>query len=138
MPSTASPADTPPPDTCPTRRSSDLDDLLEVLPDQVAVGPGAADLVIERQQVEGLGAGAAHDVLGQHVQRSDARRVPVELGLRDRLSRSEEHTSELQSRFELVCRPLLPLQTHLHPTLALHAALPISTTCSKSSQIRSR
>src|SRR5207249_2212235 len=37
-------------------------------------------------------------------------------------SRSEEHTSELQSRFDLVCRLLPP--PALHP-LSLHDALPI-------------
>src|SRR5699024_11475262 len=34
-------------------------------------------------------------------------RVTVAWGIRSRLGRSEEHTSELQSRFDLVCR--LPL-----------------------------
>src|SRR5690606_6430762 len=41
--------------------------------------------------------------------------------------RSEEHTSELQSRENLVCRLLLDISTtHPHP-LSLHDALPIST-----------
>src|SRR5437868_4290863 len=40
--------------------------------------------------------------------------------------RSEEHTSELQSRFDLVCRLLLaPAATEIY-TLSLHDALPIS------------
>src|SRR5687768_11506402 len=40
-------------------------------------------------------------------------------------SRSEEHTSELQSRLHLVCRLLLdPAPTELY-TLSLHDALPI-------------
>src|SRR5437868_6428248 len=44
---------------------------------------------------------------------------------RFRRVRSEEHTSELQSRFELVCRLLLsPTPPHLSP-LSLHDALPI-------------
>src|SRR5437868_1987274 len=38
------------------------------------------------------------------------------------VDRSEEHTSELQSRFDLVCRPPSPPR---HP-LSLHDALPIS------------
>src|SRR5699024_6945197 len=41
--------------------------------------------------------------------------------------RSEEHTSELQSRFDLVCRLLLenqPAASELYP-LSLHDALPI-------------
>src|SRR5699024_11648430 len=36
---------------------------------------------------------------------------PEDMGDVARLSRSEEHTSELQSRFELVCRLLLEKQT---------------------------
>src|SRR5438309_452752 len=40
--------------------------------------------------------------------------------------RSEEHTSELQSQFHLVCRLLLdPATTQIYP-LSLHDALPIS------------
>src|SRR5699024_4494497 len=41
--------------------------------------------------------------------------------------RSEEHTSELQSRFDLVCRLLLSTPRALHSicTLSLHDALPI-------------
>src|SRR5689334_15787821 len=55
------------------------------------------------------------------------------------VTRSEEHTSELQSQFHLVCRLLLekkntyirslfnaPATTHIY-TLSLHDALPIST-----------
>src|SRR5437867_9367451 len=52
------------------------------------------------QHVEQVAAGAGSDV--QHVGR------PARgLGLPDRLLRSEEHTSELQSPYELVCRLLL-------------------------------
>src|SRR5699024_8359379 len=40
--------------------------------------------------------------------------------------RSEEHTSELQSRFDLVCRLLLVSLTTSIYTLSLHDALPIS------------
>src|SRR5699024_5654536 len=39
--------------------------------------------------------------------------------------RSEEHTSELQSRFDLVCRLLLDLSSTKISTLSLHDALPI-------------
>src|SRR5699024_8510983 len=39
--------------------------------------------------------------------------------------RSEEHTSELQSRFDLVCRPLLVRSIPESDTLCLHDALPI-------------
>src|SRR5437868_3687269 len=41
------------------------------------------------------------------------------------LVRSEEHTSELQSRFDLVCRLLLDTATTRIYTLSLHDALPI-------------
>src|SRR2546429_5933960 len=36
------------------------------------------------------------------------------------LRRSEEHTSELQSRLHLVCRLLLEKKKHHHPALAVH------------------
>src|SRR5699024_7709780 len=42
-----------------------------------------------------------------------------------KLYRSEEHTSELQSRFDLVCRLLLDSTTSTIYTLSLHDALPI-------------
>src|SRR5699024_3338162 len=42
-----------------------------------------------------------------------------------RTKRSEEHTSELQSRFDLVCRLLLELCTTGYYFLSLHDALPI-------------
>src|SRR5687768_6214399 len=41
--------------------------------------------------------------------------------------RSEEHTSELQSRLHLVCRLLLDPATTEFYTLSLHDALPISS-----------
>src|SRR5438132_1206023 len=41
--------------------------------------------------------------------------------------RSEEHTSELQSHSDLVCRLLLDSSTTQISTLSLHDALPIST-----------
>src|SRR2546429_4436636 len=46
-----------------------------------------------------------------------------------RANRSEEHTSELQSRLHLVCRLLLEkkktaITPHLHHTIALRPALP--------------
>src|SRR5699024_6594689 len=43
--------------------------------------------------------------------------------------RSEEHTSELQSRFDLVCRLLLA--SPVIYTLSLHDALPISSSSSR-------
>src|SRR3712207_6881384 len=61
------------------------------------------DVVVEAEAVEPLGAG----------------RPPARVGVHDeggaraqRLLRSEEHTSELQSRPYLVCRLLLEKKTH--------------------------
>src|SRR5438105_8977842 len=65
----------------PTRRSSDL---------QRMVTRGSAD--------HALGAGARHAAAASS---APARRWPIRCG------RSEEHTSELQSRVDLVCRLLL-------------------------------
>src|SRR5699024_4899930 len=47
----------------------------------------------------------------------------LESGFTDR---SEEHTSELQSRFDLVCRLLLDTAPSYIYNLSLHDALPIS------------
>src|SRR3712207_6960159 len=45
----------------------------------------------------------------------------------ERVSRSEEHTSELQSRQYLVCRLLLEKKKYLHPTcLITHATAALS------------
>src|SRR5699024_11293346 len=54
--------------------------------------------------------GAQHPVLGQHSDKMGAinYRCVIDLGVMHfHIERSEEHTSELQSRFELVCRLLL-------------------------------
>src|SRR5207247_8268993 len=88
--------------TCPTRRSSDLEDVEVVVIDHGgrAHEPGILD------------AGRIDTLLG-------AKDVGLLLGLTNEqdafrlfkrsqaFSRSEEHTSELQSRVELVCRLLL-------------------------------
>src|SRR5207248_11415149 len=69
----------------PTRRSSDLLDLLEALLHALA------------------GGGVGRHLSGER--RGLAR--PLEAGASCRLPRSEEHTSELQSPYDLVCRLLL-------------------------------
>ena len=46
----------------------EIDDALEGLPVEVAIGPGAADFVVQRDRVESVGAGGAENVLGQHVE----------------------------------------------------------------------
>src|SRR5437868_1569071 len=110
----------------PTRRSSDLgvhlsDGATNILP----VGPHRAS--------EGKPLTAE-----QLQQNRDAVHGAWRLGFNDNMHslrtgfyqgwdlRSEEHTSELQSRFDLVCRLLLaPSPPHFY-TLSLHDALPIS------------
>lgn len=55
-----------------------IDHLLEGLIGQAAIGPRARHLGEQLGQVEGFGTGAAHDVLGQGVQRAGMLRLPVE------------------------------------------------------------
>src|SRR5437867_1446396 len=58
-------------------------------------------------------------------QANDSGRVRYLLRLAETVDRSEEHTSELQSPYDLVCRLLLdPAPTYTYP-LSLHDALPI-------------
>src|SRR3712207_8186375 len=64
---------------------------------------GVAELVVCRHVVE------AEQVVGRH----DARE---EFDARQHGARSEEHTSELQSRQYLVCRLLLEKKKHTHKT----------------------
>src|SRR5436305_414623 len=55
-----------------------------------------------------------------------------------RAPRSEEHTSELQSRPHLVCRLLLATAASVSSTLSLHDALPISRFWPRSATARRR
>src|SRR5439155_397421 len=55
-----------------------------------------------------------------------------------RLSRSEEHTSELQSRGHLVCRLLHESAATATYTLSLHDALPILTLPARTHRCQSR
>src|SRR5947209_874548 len=127
MPSSACSCHHPYVHSFPTRRSSDL--VLRTL------GEGEEQL-LERRRLRRQG----HDqragldqrlrelrdrvlaVRGeQHLSLLEARVLDA------RLSRSEEHTSELQSRQYLVCRLLpAPATTRMY-TLSLHDALPISS-----------
>src|SRR5690606_40080364 len=60
--------------------------------------------------VEDEGQRHAHQSAQKHTQHRDVQAVPqgLQVGQRLRTERSEEHTSELQSREKLVCR--LPLE----------------------------
>src|SRR5699024_11337982 len=53
-----------------------------------------------------------HDALPIFLRRKPGRYNATVTGERWHCSRSEEHTSELQSRFDLVCRPLLEKKKH--------------------------
>src|SRR2546429_4573161 len=75
-------------------------------PDRVADAPDVLEHAVERARVEG------HDRCAQRsrhlVKRDRADRA-------ERLTRSEEHTSELQSRLHLVCRLLLEKKSITEP-----------------------
>src|SRR5207249_9888440 len=90
----------------PTRRSSDL---------WIAQGPVVHEIVVHRArldrnaQVEASVHHLSH--LIERLFEKHAADIELDLGIlepgelvQDRLHRSEEHTSELQSRFDLVCR----------------------------------
>src|SRR5687768_18247936 len=59
---------------------------------------------------------------GSSGREAGARRLPLALRRAggDRADRSEEHTSELQSRLHLVCRLLLEKKKTMHSTLSRH------------------
>src|SRR5207237_10815956 len=94
-------------DSFPTRRSSDLDDLSRHRRLQ------AATLVARSRDARGAeyprdlrsqGDGLQQRALHPHGVQGDEPRV-----------RSEEHTSELQSHLNLVCRLLLEKKKQIHP-----------------------
>src|SRR5699024_11729411 len=96
--SAGSPAHREPP-SFPPRRSSDLGEgrasALGSLEAQPVDGPAPGrrqQRVVDLPPLQGTGAEL---------------RLPAQLGDRPGQGRSEEHTSELQSRFDLVCRLLL-------------------------------
>src|SRR5207249_6074584 len=90
------------PPSFPTRRSSDLTST-ELTPDfAAALGRGFAAYLQEKCP------GAQSIALGRdHRTSSPALAREFSRGVREGGVRSEEHTSELQSRFDLVCRLLL-------------------------------
>src|SRR5690349_23042189 len=84
----------------PTRRSSDL-------------GHAAADLV----EIRGRAIGQhCHDVVGAPIADPG---LAIRGNVRRLAARSEEHTSELQSRRDLVCRLLLEKKKNIKSTTAM-------------------
>src|SRR5947209_16018693 len=77
--------------------------------------PAGRDLVAERQASGARGFWATHDRSRYRIH-TDGRRMVV--GLTG--GRSEEHTSELQSRQYLVCRLLLEKKKHKDTTIHTH------------------
>src|SRR5699024_11902229 len=86
----------------PTRRSSDLvAHRAEGGNVALVAGPGGVGLVDRGDDLTGLG-----DAVGRFAEAEQ--RIEVHRLVREQPDRrSEEHTSELQSRFDLVCRLLL-------------------------------
>src|SRR5947207_109588 len=126
MPSSACSRHHPHLPSFPTRRSSDL----------VQLSDDAVDLLLtdhkwwrDREDIAAQGADDDSVLQGgqPHALGSPDRDFEGPLGrLVAHKLRSEEHTSELQSHSDLVCRLLLaPATTHIYP-LSLHDALPIS------------
>src|SRR5690606_41951850 len=70
------------------------------------VDPVARALAPERRDLGGVGDDRGGEAVVEHVDDGEADAVH-----RDRALRSEEHTSELQSRENLVCRLLLEKKT---------------------------
>src|SRR5690606_41397134 len=85
-----------------------LHDALPIFPGLLGQDVDEADLVVHRALVEGVRAEEAVDVAGTQVGHHLRRRRHADLHVGVRVdARSEEHTSELQSRENLVCRLLL-------------------------------
>src|SRR5699024_12365859 len=100
----ADPRDLP---ASPTRRSSDLADQLAWLADNLDEGGVRWNILGNPVVLAGVNVGTDDDQFyldtwdGYVLER---RRVTELLAAVDNPIRSEEHTSELQSRFDLVCR----------------------------------
>src|SRR5699024_11884176 len=91
----------------PTRRSSDLRDLS--IPGATLHQPKSATAhPCKRARLDAAAdAAAGVSLLALRLQREESVQLPRPLVRVEHQSRSEEHTSELQSRFDLVCRLLL-------------------------------
>src|SRR5207249_8547502 len=82
----------------PTRRSSDLANVAKKR--LIAVGCVEEGEVVASERLSTVGRVESSEIVGSERLKTSGR-VPVGF------VRSEEHTSELQSRFDLVCRLLL-------------------------------
>src|SRR5699024_12740510 len=86
----------------PTRRSSDLD-AGRTNPSMFEPVHGSAPDIAGRNEADPTAAILSASLLLDHLGRGDQ-------AARIEQARSEEHTSELQSRFDLVCRLLLEIK----------------------------
>src|SRR5207249_10519106 len=93
------------PPSFPTRRSSDLDFLVipNSSPNISKPDPKGAELIDTRAYLANHYCSTLNPTLGACFYSASRGPLPYALGH----PRSEEHTSELQSRFDLVCRLLL-------------------------------
>src|SRR5438046_2378885 len=127
MPSSACPAYPLPLHPFPTRRSSDLDQYAR----PAGISARSCGQPLDQRDQVGMApvtvARQPHHLPGIAVDRQPFRARDAAMRIEPVHPRSEEHTSELQSLTNLVCRLLLVPPTRSHSTLSLHDALPIST-----------
>src|SRR5207247_4212878 len=88
----------------PTRRSSDLRSLLQF---HCVLVRRSLRLECEPELLAETAAGSRLGTVGRAIEMIDAQQDERMVQLTARGGRSEEHTSELQSRVEIVCRLLL-------------------------------
>src|SRR5207247_10989219 len=91
----------------PTRRSSDLARCAEGRPMSARTLPRHDPIVSARDIVNRFGKQEVHDKINLDVMPGEILGIAGGSGSGKSVLRSEEHTSELQSRVDLVCRLLL-------------------------------
>src|SRR5207249_11397122 len=91
----------------PTRRSSDLKEATGKLNlQEVQIRIGSLMQLVQRAGEIAARGGTVKNHAKFIEETAKAMQQDLDQGLNDVLERSEEHTSELQSRFDLVCRLL--------------------------------